>query len=199
MLSRDALLFEEIKGKLKEIFGPADVESPVWEWNHTDYYSKEMGDGLKRQFVFFKKLIIPDAIAEIKLKTIKIEKQYLKKTIMPTSRHKGEEKLPLPHPPPSRGGGEGEGGKGFSEVEGRRINLDPGYMDSAKVVLVSTKDFSHRIYLGKGIYGEVTLIYSGKGYQILPYTYPDFRTQEYFETFKKARELYKISMQGSSY
>ena len=193
MLSQDIPLLDEIKEKLIEIFGPIDLKSPVWEWNHTDYYLKEMGDGLKRQFVFFKELIKPDAIAEIKLKTIELEKQHLKKTIMPTSQYKGEEKLPLPHPPPSRGGGEGEGEKVFSEGKGRRINLDPGYMDTVKIVLASTKDFSHRIYLGKGIYGEVTLIYSGKGYQILPYTFPDFRTQEYQDIFKKAREIYKKS------
>ena len=74
---------------------------------------------------------------------------------------------------------------------GRRINLDPGYLDAAKLVLVSTKDFSHRMYLDKGIYGEVTLIYSGKSYQILPYTFPDYRTEEYFDIFKKAREIFK--------
>ncbi|MBI5049771.1 MAG: DUF4416 family protein [Nitrospirae bacterium] len=155
MISSDTSLLEELKEKLQNLFGPTDLESPVWKWEHTDYYSKEMGSGLKRKFVFFEILINPETISEIKLKTIELEKKYL------------------------------------NENGGRRINLDPGYLDSSKVVLVSTKDYSHRIYLGKGIYGEVTLIYSGKSYQVLPYTYPDFRTQEYFELFKKARELYK--------
>jgi len=155
MLSSDIALFDEIKKLLKEIFGSVDLESPVWQWNHTDYYSEEMGTGLKRQFVFFQKLIEPESIAEIKLKTIELEKKYLNK-------------------------------KG-----GRRINLDPGYLDTAKVVLASTKDYSHRIYLGSGIYGEVTLTYSGSTYQILPYTYPDFRTPEYHDVFKKARRLYR--------
>ncbi|MEF9438066.1 MAG: DUF4416 family protein, partial [Candidatus Mariimomonas ferrooxydans] len=60
-----------------------------------------------------------------------------------------------------------------------------------RVVLVSAKDFSHRVYLGNGIYGEVTLVYSGNAYQILPYTYPDFRNEECHDLFKKAREGYK--------
>ena len=182
MISSDTSLLEKLKEKLQNLFGPTDLGSPVWEWEHTDYYAKEMGTGLKRQFIFFERLINPEDIAEIKLKTIEMEKQYLY----------GNPSLP----PFDKGGQwgdfgkEGQGGMGRF-ISGRRINLDPGYLDSSKVVLVSTKDYSHRIYLGKGIYGEVTLIYSGKSYQVLPYTYPDFRTQEYFELFKKARELYK--------
>lgn len=171
MLSSEISLFDEIRERLKAIFGPIDLESPIWEWRHTDYYSKEMGSVLKRQFIFFQKLINPGVISEIKLKTNELEKQYLYPSTSPLSK----------------GGQRGVGR--------RRINLDPGYMDSAKVVLVSTKDFSHRIYLGNGIYGEVTLIYSGKGYQILPYTFPDFRTQEYQNIFKKARDMYKVLVQ----
>ena len=176
MLSSEISLFDELKGKLKNIFGAIDLESPVCEWNHTDYYLKEMGIGLKRQFIFFQKLINPETIAEIKLKTIELERKYL-----------NEENPTLP---PFDKGGMG----GF--VGGRRINIDPGYLDSARIILVSSKDFSHRIYLGKGIYGEVTLIYSGNNYQILPYTYPDFRTQKYWDIFKKARDMYKKNIQS---
>lgn len=60
-------------------------------------------------------------------------------------------------------------------VEGkRRINIDPGYMNPANVILASTKDFSHRIYLSKGIYGEVTLIYKKEDFIKLPWSYPDY-------------------------
>ncbi|MEE8423250.1 MAG: DUF4416 family protein, partial [Thermodesulfobacteriota bacterium] len=79
MISQDISLFDELKERLKEIFGPSDMESSVWQWEHSDYYKKEMGEGLKRQFIFFEKLINPGAIAEIKLKTIELEKQYLNK------------------------------------------------------------------------------------------------------------------------
>jgi hypothetical protein len=160
MLSNDISLFEQISHKLKVIYGPSDLLSPVWKWDHSDYYKKEMGTGLKRQFIFFKELIDPGSIAEIKLKTIELEKQLL------------------------------------NEKGGRRINLDPGYLDAAKLVLVSTKDFSHRIYLGQGIYGEVTLYYSGKTYQTLPYTFPDFRTDDYQHIFKQARLNYKKNLEN---
>ena len=59
MLSQDISLFDELKKKLKEDLGPIDLESPIWEWLHTDYYSKEMGAGLKRKFIFFQNLINP--------------------------------------------------------------------------------------------------------------------------------------------
>ena len=44
-------------------------------------------------------------------------------------------------------------------AEPRPLNLDPGYLTLGKLVLASTKDFAHRIYLGRGIYAEMTLFY----------------------------------------
>ena len=57
---------------------------------------------------------------------------------------------------------------------GRRVNLDPGYIDAFKLVLASTKDAGQRIYLDGGIYAEATLIYHDGGFHGLPYTYPDY-------------------------
>ena len=57
----------------------------------------------------------------------------------------------------------------------RRINIDPGYLVLDKVVLASCKNFSHRLYLGQGVFGEVTLLYRhGAGYGPLDWTYPDY-------------------------
>ncbi len=79
-------------------------------------------------------------------------------------------------------------------VEGkskRCINLDPGYVTAAKLVLASTKDFAHRLYLGQGIYGEVTLYYSrSKGWRPYEWTYPDYRQAESLEFFKQVRQIY---------
>jgi hypothetical protein len=155
MLSQDMSLIEQLTDSLQNMFGPIDLSSPVLPWEHTKYYEKEMGEGLKRKFIFFEKLVHPGTIADIKLRTMELESRRLK------------------------------------DKGGREINLDPGYLDAAKIVLASTKDFSHRIYLDKGIYGEVTLMYSGKDYQTLPYTFPDYRTKEYWDIFKTARELFK--------
>ncbi len=80
----------------------------------------------------------------------------------------------------------------------RRINLDPGYVTEAKVVLASTKDFSHRVYLGLGIYAEVTLHYRSRGKTFLPFehTYPDFRTKESLDMFNRAREILRTTLHG---
>ncbi len=72
---------------------------------------------------------------------------------------------------------------------GRRINLDPGYITEAKVVLATTKDYSHRIYIGKNIYAEVTLQHSGGRFTPLEHTYPDYRMDEYLQLFSKARGM----------
>lgn len=70
----------------------------------------------------------------------------------------------------------------------RRANIDPGILTPAKVILTSTKDYAHRIYLGRGVYAEVTLIYhKDKGYEPLPWTYPDYRTEEAREFFEEVR------------
>jgi hypothetical protein len=82
----------------------------------------------------------------------------------------------------------------FAKHEGnflrRRINIDPGYVTEAKVVLATTKDYAHRLYIGDNLYGEVTLRYSTKARSFMPheFTYPDFRTEYYLALFNKARK-----------
>jgi len=79
----------------------------------------------------------------------------------------------------------------------RRINLDPGYVTEAKVVLATTKDYSHRLYIGKGIYAEVTLRYGNKERSFTPFdhTYLDYCSETYITMFNKARELLRNSLQ----
>ncbi len=75
-------------------------------------------------------------------------------------------------------------------IEGKRnINLDPGYLTAAKVVLASTKNYSHRIYVGQGIFAEVTLVYREGGYRPHLFTYPDYASDAYAEIFARARQL----------
>jgi DMSO/TMAO reductase YedYZ molybdopterin-dependent catalytic subunit len=77
-----------------------------------------------------------------------------------------------------------------------RINLDPGYVTEAKIVLASTKDYSHRVYLGSGIYAEVTLHYAArvKTFLSFEHTYPDFRTKESLDMFNRAREILRTTL-----
>jgi hypothetical protein len=78
----------------------------------------------------------------------------------------------------------------LSEGGKRLVNLDPGYLTAAKVVLATTKDYAHRLYLGSSIYGEVTLVFRKKQFQPLAWTYPDYRTEAYHEFFRQLRSKY---------
>jgi len=73
-------------------------------------------------------------------------------------------------------------------VEPRPLNLDPGYITPAKLVLASTKDHAHRLYLGDGIYAEVTLAFRQREWQPLEWTYPDYRRADYQAFFTACRE-----------
>jgi hypothetical protein len=76
-------------------------------------------------------------------------------------------------------------------VEGRRrINLDPGYLEAAKLVLATTKNFSHRIYLGQGIYGDVQLFWRDGRFQGNPWTYADYLESESLRFFTTLRQDY---------
>lgn len=80
--------------------------------------------------------------------------------------------------------------KAYAEEMGvaRPINLDPGYITGAKLVLATTKDFAHRLYLRDGIYAEVTLSYRDGRWLSHEYTFPDFRDSRYHAFFNKVRE-----------
>ena len=69
----------------------------------------------------------------------------------------------------------------------RPVNLDPGIIEPSKLVLATTKNYSHRIYIGRKIYAEVTLIFDKGRWQPLDHTYPDYRQQCYFDFFEKVR------------
>lgn len=72
----------------------------------------------------------------------------------------------------------------------RRVNLDPGYVSMAKLVLATTKNHGHRIYLGQGIYAEVTLCYRDQAFRPWPWSYPDYATAEYCRLFEAIRRRY---------
>lgn len=76
----------------------------------------------------------------------------------------------------------------------RRINLDPGYLDTTKLVLASTKNQAHRLYLSQGIYAEVTLLYHHKAFHPFIYTYEDYRWPETHEFLQRARKRYLEQM-----
>lgn len=76
----------------------------------------------------------------------------------------------------------------------RRINIDPGYVSLSKLVLATTKDHAHRVYVGRGIYAEVTLRYQQKAFQPWPWTYPDYASPPYLRLFEEIRRRYRMQL-----
>ena len=81
--------------------------------------------------------------------------------------------------------------KQFSLDGNRRINLDPGTLSLANLVLATCKDRSHRIALKDGIYGETTLIYQDHDFQRLPWTYADYSSEEVRSILRSFRTRYR--------
>ncbi len=80
--------------------------------------------------------------------------------------------------------------------EDRPLNLDPGYISTAKLVLATTKDRDHRLYMAKGIYAEVTLFYRKKQWCSSRWTYPDYQREDFQEYFSKCRTWLKERIRG---
>ena len=76
----------------------------------------------------------------------------------------------------------------------RTANLDPGYICGGKLVLATTKDQAHRIYLAQGIYAEVTLLFRKGQFTTLPWTYPDYASAAYHRIFCEIRNLYMAQL-----
>lgn len=158
LISSDPELFKILRVSLSRRLGPVDFESPVFDFDQTDYYTEEMGKNLKRIFLAFKKCGRAEKLPSLKLFTNKLEMKYAK-------------------------------------AQGRIINLDPGYVTLAKLVLATTKNHGHRLYLDKGIFGEVTLSFHGKSFETLDWTYPDFRANSHITFFNRVRGTYKDQME----
>lgn len=145
---------DRIYSILEGEFGRIAMTSNSFSFTETDYYSHEMGTGLARIWLGFRRLLHQDEIVDLKLKTNRIEEDFT--------------------------------------VNGNRtVNLDPGYLTLGKVVLASTKDNQHRLYLGRGIYGEVTLRYHRGSYRPWEWTYRDYRWEEAVRFFNCLREEYR--------
>jgi hypothetical protein len=78
----------------------------------------------------------------------------------------------------------------YSQKGQRRVNIDPGYMLRERFVLASGKNFSHRVYIGSGIYADLTLIYQKGSFQKLPWTYPDYGDDRMLNFLEQVRNKY---------
>lgn len=74
---------------------------------------------------------------------------------------------------------------------GRRINIDPGILTMERLILATGKNYTHRIYLGRGIYADLTLIYNNGSFRPLRWTYPDYASPRIIEIINEFRKDYK--------
>ena len=76
----------------------------------------------------------------------------------------------------------------------RRINLDPALLSLGNFVLATGKDNAHRIYLGEGIFADLTLVFRGGTYRPLDWTYPDYADSALIDILNRIRENYKCRL-----
>jgi hypothetical protein len=75
----------------------------------------------------------------------------------------------------------------------RSVNIDPGILTAERLVLATGKNFPHRIYLGGGVYADLTLVYQKGSFCPLPWTYPDYASQEIIEFWNRVRRSYLLA------
>ncbi|MFH1240904.1 MAG: DUF4416 family protein [Pseudomonadota bacterium] len=153
LFSPERECIDKVISQLSGVYGPLDWLSPELFFDRTKYYAREMGWPLYRRFISFERVLPPDRLTEIKLKTNQIEGQYL---------HDGN----------------------------RMINIDPGYISPERLILATGKNYVHRVYLSKGIYADLTLIFKKGAFKPLVWTYPDYADPEIIGYFNGIRERY---------
>ena len=78
----------------------------------------------------------------------------------------------------------------------RRINIDPGYVTLERLILATGKNYTHRIYLSRGIYADLTLIFHKESFRSLEWTYRDYADPVTIGYFNDERERYKRQIRG---
>jgi hypothetical protein len=78
----------------------------------------------------------------------------------------------------------------YTQDTKRQVNIDPGYLLYERFVLATGKNFTHRIYIGKRIYADLTLIYQKGDFQTLPWTYPDYADRQMRSFLLGVRQKY---------
>jgi len=153
IFSPDKALIDKAIDDLSVQLGQVDWISPELLFDRTKYYAREMGWPLHRRFLSFLKLVSPDHLVQIKLKSNEIERNHLR---------------------------EGQ----------RTVNIDPGYISPERLVLATGKNYVHRVYLAKGIYADLTLLFQRGSFRPLPWTYRDYSDPQLIEWLNGIRKTY---------
>ncbi len=166
IFSREGAALDWATQRLSEYFGSVVLASPRLDFHFTKFYEREMGADLKKQLLALAPLADPADLPDWKVISNAWEAEYAQDV---------------------RGGLRGGASSGGAAPE-RPLNIDPGYVSEAKLVLASTKDRDHRLYIGKGVYAENTLFFHAGQWRSRPWTYPDYESVEYHEFFHQCRQ-----------
>jgi len=183
--SRHEAALNWARQKASDNWGPVELESPRFDFTETHYYDATMGTGLKKTFFAFRRPFDPAELVQIKLQTNRWEAEYAAAVVDAASCRVGPNAATR-----QDAASTGQDAASTWEVP-RPLNLDPGYLTLGKLVLASTKDFAHRIYLSRGIYAEVTLQYKHRRWQHHEYTFADYRRADYQRFFTECRDVLK--------
>lgn len=140
---------DRLRGRLAQEFGPTACEAGPWAHDYTRYYEPESGPDLRRWLAGFAGDFDAGTLAAVKHRTNALEAALRTEVLLP--------------------------GIAAGDVPARPVNLDPGYLTEGKVVLATCKDRDHRLWIGEGIYAEVTLHRHAGAWADRPWTYPDWR------------------------
>ena len=190
LLSSDSELLITVESDLAAILGAIDARSEVWPWTVSNFYEKEMGVGLLRRFLSFKPLASAGELARIKLLTQHVEDKYRDPSTRAPALAGGSCSGFRPTGVLENATGSPVGLHKSADRPGRRVNIDPGYIDAFKVALASTKNAGQRIYFHSGIYAEATLMYFDGAFHGLAYTYPDYLWPQTLAFFTSLRSVY---------
>jgi hypothetical protein len=174
---------EQAWSLLEDRFGKIADLSPAFDFVESEYYHATMLSpvsppvlspsgslphaGLKKQLAVFESWYDPASMSEDKLLTNQIETKLGMELVNAGT---------IPH--------------GVA----RPINIDPGYVSMTKLVLASTKNREHRIYLRDGIYAEVTLAFRDQDWQPMPWTYADYQRRDVRDFLKLARSRFSVAV-----
>ena len=193
MMAAGPALLEKCERDLAALYGPTDLRGDLFAFDpFTDYYAKEFGTGLVKRIVSVEPLIPAEELVDVKIRTNQMEQDF----VAPVGEGApGEMCVPVGEGKPVREGPPAQK-TGGAEHPRRLVNMDPGYLNLSKVVLASTKDHWHRLYVGRGIFEEITLSYRRMegGFCPMQWTYPDYRDPERIAFFHRLRERYQAQL-----
>jgi len=159
-------LLDSVRAALESRFGSIDDQSELIPFDFTRYYEPEMGPDLLRTWFSFNELRPPVRADPDACPALVDDKLA---TIQLESL--------------------------WRTPEGRRkVNLDPGHLTMHNLVLATTKNYAHRVFLGLGIYAELTLLYEHGKFAPLKWTYPDYRSRVAQDFLSRVRDRYLLKL-----